>query len=86
MYSYNNNLLPYAFDTLFSTHRQIHTYDTRNNRNYRTHYYRTDIKQFTIMDYGPKVWNSLPRDLTLSYRFSIFKTSLKKFLIDRKLN
>lgn len=86
MYSYYNNLLPNAFDTLFSTHHQIHRYDTWNNRNYCTHYCRSNIKQFTIMHQGPKVWNSLPCDVILSYRFSISKTSLKKFLTDRKLN
>ena len=43
----------------FTTHHQTHRYNTRNNRNYRTHYCKTNIKQFTIVHLGPKVWNSL---------------------------
>ena len=72
--------------TILSTLQQIHTYNTRNASNYRTHYCGSDLKQFTILHQGPKVWNSLPRDLTLSPRYSSFKTSLEKFLLSRTLN
>ena len=86
MYSYHNHFLPNTFDNLFSTHQQIHTYNTRNAANYCSHYCRTNIKQFTILHQGLKVWNSLPRNLTLSSSYPSFKTSLKKFLLDRTLN
>ena len=86
MYSYHNHFLPNTFDNLFSTHQQIHTYNTRNAANYCSHYCRTNIKQFTILHQRPKVWNSLPRNLTLSNSYPSFKTSLKKFLLDSTLN
>ena len=60
MYSYHNNLLPHTFNTTFVTNRQVHTYNTRNANNYRPYFCRTNIKQFTILHLGPKLWNSLP--------------------------
>ena len=41
---------------------------------------RTNIKQFTILHLGPKLWNSLPHNLTELTSYSSFKTSLKNTL------
>ena len=30
---------------------------------YRTHACRTSVKQFTVLFRGPKLWNSLPKDI-----------------------
>ena len=86
MYSYHNNLLPDTFNTTFVTNRQVHTYNTRNVDNYRPYFCRTNIKQFTILHLGPKLWISLPHNLTQLTRYSSFKTSLKKYLIERAVN
>ena len=59
MHSYHNKLLPYTFNTTFVTNRQVHTYNTRHANNYRPYFCRTNIKQFTILHLGPKLWNSL---------------------------
>ena len=47
---------------------------------------RTNIKQFTILHLGLKQWNSLPHNLTELTSYSSFKTSLKKYLIERAIN
>jgi len=57
--------------------QQNHAFNTRNAANYCSHYCRTNIEQFTILNQGPKVWNSLPRYFTLSSSYSSFETSLK---------
>ena len=44
---------------LFLTNYQIHNYNTRNVTNYQPHVCRTNVKQFTILYRGPKIWNSL---------------------------
>ena len=62
MYSYHN-LLPRTFNTTFVTNRQS-THNTRNANNYRPYFCRTNIKQFTILHLGSKLWNSLPHNLT----------------------
>ena len=86
MYSYHNNLLPHTFNTTFVTSREVHMYNTRNANTYRPYFCRTNIKQFTILHLGPKVWNSLTHNFTELTSYSGFKTSLKKFLIERAIN
>ena len=85
MYSYHNNLLPHTFNTTFVTNRQVHTYNTRNANNYLPYFCRTNIKQFTIFHLGPKLWKSLPHNLTELTSYSSFKTSLKKNTSSREL-
>lgn len=73
VYSWHNQLLLNAFTNLFSTSQQIHIYITRYATNYRPHHC-TNIKQFTILYQGhPKIWNSLPRNLTLSSSIACLK-------------
>ena len=64
MYCYHNNLLPPLFFNLFFTNSQIHGYSTRTPNNYRVHHCRTNLKKFTILYQGPKIWNSLPVTIT----------------------
>ena len=82
MYSYHNNLLPHTFNTTFVTNRQVHTYNTWNANNYRPYFCRRNIKQFTILHLGQKLWTSLLHNLTELTSYSSFKTSLKKYLIE----
>ena len=42
---------------------------------------RTNIKQFTILYLGPKIWNSFP-DVTSSNSFSSFKKRVYDFLLN----
>ena len=87
MYSYHNQLLPDNFHRLFLTNRDIHNYNTRQVIDYRSHHCRTNIKQFTILYQGPKIWNSLPRKLLTSPSISVFKKAIKQYLIEnRKVN
>ena len=60
MFSYHQRLLPSPFLNLFPTGGQIHNYDTRTSAHFRPHTCRTNIKQFTILYRGPKIWNALP--------------------------
>ena len=64
MYYYHNNLFPPLFFNLFFTNSQIHGYSTRTANNYRVHHCRTNLKKFTILYQGPKIWNSLPVTIT----------------------
>ena len=59
MYCYRNNLLPSLFFNLFFTNSQTHGYSTRTANNHRIHHCRTNLKKFTILYQGPKIWNSL---------------------------
>ena len=75
MFYYQNQLLPPMFLNLFLTSSQVHNYSTRTANHYRSHPCRTNLKQFTVVYQGPKIWNSLPISITSS---SSFFTSKKK--------
>ena len=66
MFYYHNQLLPSMFLNLFVT---------------RLHPCRTNLKQFTILYQGPKIWNSLPATITCSPSLPSFKKKILGFLI-----
>ena len=83
MYSYHHNLLPCSFPNLFLRSNQVHHYETQLTSQYRCHFCRTNIKQFSILYRGPTVWNSLPITLTSASSIFVFsKTNLKNYLTD----
>jgi len=63
MYKYINKLLPPLFSNIFLRNDQIHTYSTRKAADLRSHTCRTNLKKFTILYLGPKIWNELPSDI-----------------------
>ena len=84
MFSYYHQNLPGVFSYLFITSDQVHGYNTRNAHRFRSHPCRTNIKRFTNLFQGPKVWNTLPSSLTSSsYSFPSFKRKLTEFLMTR---
>ena len=81
MFRYHNNLLPPLFLNLFMTNSQVHRYDTRTAGNYRVHSCRTNIKKFTILYQGPRVWNCLPSSITNLSSFPTLKNKVPEFLL-----
>ena len=81
MYSYHNKLLPPPFLNLFSTSNQFHNYNTRNADTYRSHACRTNIKQFTMLSRGPKLWNSLPDTVKNAGTLNCFRNRIRKYLL-----
>ena len=67
MFYYQNQLLPPMFLNLFLTSSQVHNYGTRTANHYRSHSCRTNLKQFTVLYQGPKIWNSLPISILLQF-------------------
>ena len=65
MYLYHNDALPIAFTQIFQTGNQIHQYSTRYSDFYRPHTCRTNIKKFSILFQGPRIWNSLPNNIKM---------------------
>ena len=85
MFYYHNQLLPSMFLNLFVTSGQVHNYGTRTVNSYRSHPCRTNLKQFTILYQGPKIWNSLPATITCSPSVPSFKKKILGFLIKSDL-
>ena len=84
MYSYHHNLLPNSFHDLFLSSNQVHQYETRLASQYRPHFHKTNIKQFSILYRGPQIWNSLPISLISSPSISVLKKKLKNYLTDSR--
>ena len=61
---------------LFVTSGQVHNYGTRTVNSYRSHPCCTNLKQFTILYQGPKVWNSLPAPIICSPSLPSFKKKI----------
>ena len=79
-YLYHNDALPIAFNQIFQTGNQIHQYSTRYSDFYRPHTCRTNIKKFSTLFQGPRIWNSLPSNIKNAPTFNIFKCVIKPFL------
>ena len=83
MFLYHHWLLPVSLSNLFVTNNQVHGYYTRNANSYRPHHCRTNIKQFTILYQGPKIWNSLPFSIKSSNSLHSFKKTFYCFLLNK---
>ena len=81
-YKFHNNLLPSYFDAFFTEKGNVHSYNTRAaaNESYYLPRARTNYGLFNIRFQGPKVWNSLAKNIKLS-SLKGFKDNLKKELL-----
>ena len=61
----------------------MHNYGTRIANDYQPHFCHTNIKQFTILYQGPKIWNSLPGSIINSSSYLNFKKNMLKFLLKK---
>ena len=80
MYLYHDDTFPIVFNQIFKTGNQIHQYSARYSDFYRPHSCTTNIKKFSILFQGPRIWNSLPSNIKSAPTFNIFKRVMKPFL------
>ena len=82
MHKFHNKLLPSYFDNFFNPVLSIHNYNTQSaaNQSYYLPRARTNYGIFNIRFQGPKVWNSLGKDIK-SNPFGEFKKQLKNELM-----
>ena len=79
MYQHHVNSLPVCFQNYFGISYQRVTRNSANS-NYNTPFYRSNRGQRSIKFYGPKIWNSLPRNFrTLSKQN--FKKHCKNYFL-----
>ena len=74
-----------VFLNLSVTSRQVHNYGSRTADNCRSHPCHTNLKQFTILYQGPKIWTSLPASITCSSSLPSFKKKLLEVLLIKQL-
>ena len=59
-----------------------HNRVTRNRDIARSTYHRTELSQHAVSYTGPKIWNSMPSNVTSIQKLGQFKQSIKKYFID----
>ena len=75
-----NNLLPNSFSNFFNT--KTYNYNIRNNNNLIIEKYRTDKKKLYLRVKGAKCWNQLPDNLKSIKSLKLFKTLVKKYILN----
>ena len=81
MFQYHNNSLPHAFHGMFKTNNEMHKYPTRSSTSFHLPLTRTLLVKDSFLFSGPKLWNSLPKELTSVATIYTFKRKLKTSLI-----
>ena len=82
MFCYHKEILPSVFHNLFLCSNQVHSYNTRSANNYLPHTCRTNLKKFTILYRGPKIWNALSSNIRTSVNSCTFKKKMMQFLLN----
>ena len=83
MYLCHHNLIPDSISKLFILNCTIHSYNTRNAKQFHLPLTRTVLNQKIIIFQGPFLWNTLPHYIHNSVSVNVFKRRYKKFLLDK---
>lgn len=75
MYRIVNNLINFDFN-IFSRNRDIHSYNTRGNTNFRLPRVKTNWGKQTVLYHAASEWNTLPENIRDSNTLAIFKSHL----------
>ena len=72
--------LPVQLQSKFITGNPKYNVYTRQANKFRSVYSRTTVRHHGVVVKGPKLWNSLPLDITCIHHIDRFKAKLKLFL------
>ena len=81
MFKYHNGIIPSALTTLFNTHSEIHSLNTRNRSDFVIKRYHNVTVHRSFLLQGPKYWASLKAPLKQILKFHLFKRQLKDHII-----
>jgi hypothetical protein len=81
MYKYINASLPVTFNNYFSFNFEHHDHYTRNLTNFHLTGNRTALAMFSIVNTGPRFWNTLSPEIKSARTLNQFKVNLKKNLL-----
>ena len=81
MFKYCNNQLPTSFQNLFTLNNTIHSYPTRNSRNFHLINPKLIMAHKSIRHHGPDLWNSLPITIKSCTTIFSFKATMKRNLL-----
>ena len=82
MYKLTTKDLPDVFMNIFKKNNAVHAYPTRQRDSFHLPCTRTLFAQKTITYTGPRFWNDLPSEITISPSLNMFKRRLSLFLLN----
>ena len=85
VYQWSHNLLPPCFSDYFKFSSSVHSYSTRQSCDGNLYVTSVNTTQYglrSLKSTGPRLWNSLPLDITKSNSFSLFRKALKNYMLD----
>ena len=77
MFKIQNGISPKIIQNLFTVNVNIHSYSTRQSKNFHIFPHRTNVSLFSIKNHGPKIWNEIPIPVRQNYSIYLFKKSFK---------
>ena len=84
MYRHSCDLLPDVFNDCFQYSCNVYGLRGRTTAHYVQPFARTNIRTFSLIIQGPKHWNALPNYLREAPTLSMFKKSVKNYLLERQ--
>ena len=82
MYKAYNNLLPVNLQKMFTVVGNAY-HDTRQVKNFKCRFARTQLKAMVISVKGVKLWNSLDKGLCECHNINIFNNGIKKSILEQ---
>lgn len=82
MYDVTNKSLPKPITNTYTYNTDIHNYNTRQNRQVHVNTRRITKANYSILHTGPKLWSTIPTDITNIQSKKLFKLKIKQYYID----
>ena len=82
IYKSISGILPLSFQSFFVLNNAIHNYSTRYSNNVHINSCATQVRTYSIRNYGSKIWNEIPSKIRESASFYVFKKKVKLHLLN----
>jgi len=81
MFKYSNNLLPPAFNNMFTSNAENHNYNTRHASDFEYPNNKLKFGDKSICYQGVKTWNNIPNHVKNASNIKLFKSTYRESVI-----
>ena len=82
MYKSISGILPASIQFFIVLNTNIYNYSTRYSNNVHINSCATQVRTYSICNYGLKMWNEIPSKIRDSASFCVFKKKFKLHLLN----
>lgn len=81
---HHKDLTPELYQHYFNQNNTVHTYNTRRNLDLHTNSFSSSLGQRSILSFGVKLWNELPKEFKAdNTSIKLFNNNIKKYLVSK---